>query len=283
MEFITNYPDSTSSTDYVSRADEAVAGIRPFALDYAACAAIGITGGLLSTTSTTSNAITIAQKTLVLVDDIDLLPSMFITMAETATPTNYIYGRVDSYTPASKTLVFTPWILGGSGAGITAWTVGAVAAGITPIGEPQSELLLSGGNGVGAVDDRIRRFTTVTTNTGSDITYTNTANEGAVVTINATGLYIVTSTDNEGSGSAMYYGVTINESGFLSSDFNSVTDTMRLISCVAEDSYAASGGGHGSNMVVARLVAGDVLRQHLSGISFYTGSAIKLHIIKVGS
>ena len=282
MDYITNYPDSTSNSDHVSRSDDMVASIRPFALDYAACAAIGVTGGLISTTSTTSNAITLTQKTVVLAADTDFLPGMFIVMAETATPTNYIYGRVDSYTPGTTTLVFTPWVLGGSGAGITAWTIGAVASGIAPVGEPQSELLLSGGNGVGAVDTKIRRFTTVTTNTGSDITYTNTANEGAIITIVTTGLYVVRCADDDATANDISYGVTINESTFLTTDFTSVTDTRRLISCVGTNSYTSS-STPGSNMIVTRLVAGDVLRQHITGVSYSAQSDVMLHITKVGS
>jgi hypothetical protein len=94
---------------------------------------------------------------------------------------------------------------------------------------------------------------------------------------------MVRTADNDAAGNDMYYGVTINESTFLTTNFTSVTDTMRLISCISDDSYSSGGDGHGSNMIVARLAAGDVLRQHLSGTSYSANAHVMLHILKVGS
>lgn len=283
MEFIHNYPDSTSTADFASRNDEMIVGITPFRDDYAAAAAIGATGGLITTTSTTSNSITLAQKTLVLVDDIDLLPDMFVTMAYTTTPTNYVYGRVDSYVSSTKTLIFTPWVIGGSGSSLTTWTITVNSSGLAIIGQPQSEIMLNTGNGNGGTDARIRRYSVVSINTGTDMTYdlANEAANGARITINTTGLYKIAVGDANTVATDLYYGVTVNESGFLTAAFSTVTNTMRLITCLSNGTAADSVT---TVTFLCRLVAADIVRCHNeSGASLSTSSNVRFHIQKVGS
>lgn len=282
MDFIEDFTDSTSSADFAARGDKWLAGISPFGVDYAAAAAIGVAGGLLSTTSATSNSITFTQKTVVLAADIDLVPSMPVVMAETATPTNYIYGVVDSYVPGTKTLTFTPWVLGGSGSSITAWTVSAIASGLAVIGEPQSEIWVTGGaSGAGSTNTRIRRFATVRINTGSDMTFTASSTNGDSITINTTGLYMIECADAHGAATDMYYGVTLNESALFTTDFSSVTNTMRLLTCRSSNSIFSDGTQGGA--ILARLSATDVLRLHISGASLSADVDVMLHVTKMGS
>lgn len=279
MRFISDYPDSTSTADFKTRCDTFIQDLNGFTTDYTAAAAIGITGGLFNTTSTTSNNVTYGQKTFVLVADIDLLPDMHVTVAYTTTPSNYMYGIVDSYTPGSKTLVFTPLIVSGSGSALTAWTVSVGASGRTLIGETQSEVMCVTPNGVGSTNTKIRKYTSIAINTGSDITYTSSAPDGDSFTVNKSGLYIISVADACVSATSMYYGVSINATGMLTTDFNSITESMKLM---RGRSVASVGGAANTISAVVRLAATNIIRHHVSGADFSSANTY-FHMQRVGS
>lgn len=74
---------------------------------------------------------------------------------------------------------------------------GATTLASTPsVTTPQSMVWLNGGNGWGSTNTAIRRFSTVVTNQGSDITYADSATLGASFTINTTGVYAISYSDN---------------------------------------------------------------------------------------
>lgn len=60
---------------------------------------------------------------------------------------------------------------------------------------PKSYVRLNTANGYGSTNTRIRRFTNVVSNVGSDITYADSATLGGSFTINADGIYAVSYTD----------------------------------------------------------------------------------------
>lgn len=59
-----------------------------------------------------------------------------------------------------------------------------------------SEIKVRGDNGFGSVCNKIRRYSTTDINTGSDITYTDSAASGAIFYINTSGIYAISHTDN---------------------------------------------------------------------------------------
>jgi hypothetical protein len=279
MRFIADYPDSTSPADFKTCGDTFVQDLNGFTTDYTTAAGIGITGGLFNTTSTTSNNVSYGQKTFVLVADIDVLPDMHVTVGYTTTPSNYMYGIVNSYTPASKTLVFTPLVVSGSGTGLTAWTVSVSASGRALIGETQSEVLCVTPNGVGSTNTKIRKYTSTAINAGSDITYASSATNGDSFTVNKAGLYVISVADACGTAVSMYYGVSINATGMLTTDFNTITESMKLMRGRSVHTIAS---GVGTISACVRLVATDVIRHHVSGTDFSTVNSY-FHMYRMGS
>ena len=115
------------------------------------------------------------------------------------------------------------------------------------------------GNGYGSTNNKIRRYTTTQSSTGSAITYADSASDGASFTINQPGMYEVYIVDSRAAGSAML-GISVN-SNQLTTAIHSITATHRV--AIAE---SAGGGGQRENVTrVLRLAAGDVVRPHTDG------------------
>lgn len=65
-----------------------------------------------------------------------------------------------------------------------------------------SAVRVYGGNGFGSTNTSVRRFTNLADNFGTDITYTDSATLGASFTINTSGLYDISFTEQQGGGNA---------------------------------------------------------------------------------
>lgn len=135
-----------------------------------------------------------------------------------------------------------------------------------------SEILLAGDSGVGSTNTAIRRFTTVTKNTGSPyMTLTQSATLGDSITINTTGRYAITATGDMRTGSTpVTIGVSKN-SGQLSTAIESITSANRIAIW-----YAPAVGGAGETVPQASyagwLTAGDVIRIHSGPNESYNGT-----------
>lgn len=115
-------------------------------------------------------------------------------------------------------------------------------------------------NGYGSTNTVIMRFTNVAVNTGSDITYADSATLGNSFTINTAGIYSFTLT----SGSNLNIGLSKN-SAQLTTSITTITVTNRL-SC--------SGGGAGIQATATYtgyFAAGDVVRAHTDGAAQTAG------------
>lgn len=123
----------------------------------------------------------------------------------------------------------------------------------------RSEVWLTGGNGHGATNTKIRRFTTTVRNVGTAITYADSANNGASFTINEDGVYMVTYSDSYGAGSSDM-GLSINSTE-LTTDITSITNADRLLCWVSANSNFTATG---SVQVTARK--GDVIRAHTTAL-----------------
>lgn len=128
----------------------------------------------------------------------------------------------------------------------------------------QSMVRLNTANGYGSTNTKIRRFTTVVTNQGSDITYTDSETLGAAFTINISGVYAISYNDSFTVGSNS--GISLNSSQL----------TTGIGSIAAGDVIAqATNTANAASAVSAStlyLTAGAVVRAHTAGDS--TGAVV---------
>lgn len=121
---------------------------------------------------------------------------------------------------------------------------------------PRSRIRVEIGNGFGSTNTRIRRFTTSVVSTGSDITYADSATNGATFTLGSAGIYSATTCDYKAAGFCNS-GISIN-SAQLTTNIESITNTARLglqsqsgdISCVTATFIGAASDvirAHGDN------------------------------------
>lgn len=135
---------------------------------------------------------------------------------------------------------------------------------------PKIELHLDAGNGAGAVDTKIRRFSNTRSNTlGQYATYSDSANNACKVTINIPGKYYFQYLDNGNAGND-YAGISVNSST-LTTSISSVTyaNGKRAIS-----SGCASAAYGVFCSTTLDLVANDVVRPHFSAV---TGTSDNIH------
>jgi hypothetical protein len=110
----------------------------------------------------------------------------------------------------------------------------------------------------GSTNTKIRRFLTTVTNTGTSITYADSATLGGTFTINESGVYSITYNDSGAVGDG--FGISLNSAN-LTTAVNSLTTAERLISVVT----SVAGRPLGTSLVVT-LAAGDVIRAHTNGL-----------------
>lgn len=126
---------------------------------------------------------------------------------------------------------------------------------------PRSEVwLITGGTGAashGSTATKIRRFVTTQTNVGADITYADSATNGASFTINTTGIYTISYIDYD-DGVDAPHGIS-NNAASLTTNITATTAPTRLAvvySIINRLSVVC---------VTTKLTAGDVIRPHDDG------------------
>jgi len=143
--------------------------------------------------------------------------------------------------------------------------------------EPQFEdvdsmVRLHTGNGLGSVDTKIRRFSSVATIKGGAITYTDSVTNGANFIINEDGVYSVTYNDRGGSlGDRI--GVTLN-SPELTTNINVINPVDRLTQTNCQDTRVVSTSWSGA------LSKGDIVRAHMGGYLSADGAETNFTIAK---
>jgi hypothetical protein len=112
-------------------------------------------------------------------------------------------------------------------------------------------------NGYGSTNTVIRRFSTVLTNQGADITYADSATLGATFTINNSGVYSISYGDQQST--AGDFGLSLN-SAQLTTSIGLITTSTRLA--------MATSAVNNTNINIpytGYFVAGDVIRAHATG------------------
>lgn len=159
----------------------------------------------------------------------------------------------------------------------TAGTWAAVPTEVTPYPwsnrEFRSQIRLHSGNGHGSTNTKIRRFTTVVENAGSDITYADSAANGSSFTITRDGIYAMSYSDSYSAG-GITYGISLN-SGSLTTDLASIAEGD--VVAIANSSTGATSNAS----ITIRLRAGDVIRPHTNGTPDNTGTLSRFSITRV--
>lgn len=136
------------------------------------------------------------------------------------------------------------------------------------------EVTVHTGNGYGSTNTKIRRYTTALVNTGTAITYTDSATLGATFTINETGVYAMTVMEDTGAN--YYFGLSRNSTEL----------TTSVLGIAVANLLAVIGNANEAHVItcVRRLIAGDVIRAHHGGGALPSGATdrTKFTIQKIG-
>jgi len=145
----------------------------------------------------------------------------------------------------------------------------------------RSEVWVYNGNGFGATNTKIRRFSTIGKNIGTDITYADSATLGATFTINTTGIYAIDHTDSTNDNGSVY-GISLNSSQ-LTTTFSTINDSDK-VSSMEQPASAGAVPMITSCSATLNLTAGDVIRAHSSAAgSFATNYQAKFRITKINN
>ena len=157
-------------------------------------------------------------------------------------------------------------VLATDGAGVMSWVDVSSTA-------ESGELILHTGNGHGSTNTKIRRFTTIEANTGTQYTYADSATNGMSVTIDETGFYAIDYTDVD-SAAPSQLGISVN-SAQLTTNIGSITAANRK-------AYAAVPTGDQTSVsIVIKLTAGDVVRAHTNGSTIVAFAVSRFSIRKI--
>lgn len=203
--------------------------------------------GLISTTAISTSA--------------DFANVIYSTTARTNVAYRVI-GFINSTQATAGTWATTPSLIQGAG--------GQSLVRATPL---QSMVRVNTSNGYGSTNTVIRRFTTVVTNQGSDITYADSATLGGSFTINASGIYAISYTENY-SGTGQFC-ITINCTQLTTAP-NSINTADRA----ATGSISTAG----SSQTVAStiyLTAGTVIRANGDTTGAGTNASAQFTITRV--
>lgn len=141
---------------------------------------------------------------------------------------------------------------------------------------PSSQVSVTGGNGHGSTNTKIRRFTSSST-VGTAITYADSAANGGSFTINEDGVYTISYRDAvTGAGSGAPFGITVN-SAELTTNITSAqeADVLMLTTAVSADQAYQSA-------VTFRASATQIVRAHTNGgVDATDGSYVKMIITQV--
>jgi hypothetical protein len=145
--------------------------------------------------------------------------------------------------------------------------------------EPQFEdadsmVRLHTGNGHGSINNKIRRFSSLVSNIGSAINYTDSATDGAEFEILEDGFYSISYSDN--GTSACNKGLSLNSTELTTFIYtiNSADRLAYITPSTTDYSGVASWSGN--------LSKGDIIRAHTDGVGSSQESRVSFTIAKVG-
>lgn len=146
-------------------------------------------------------------------------------------------------------------------------TAGLANSAVTPektqVGALPSMVRVARANGIGSVGTAIRRFLNLVVSQGTDITYSDSATSGALFTINTSGVYSISYSDN--FAATAWAGISLNASNLATSIY-ALADGEYVTS-----SYAGNINQGAACSVSLYLPAGSLVRPH-NNVSAAAGS-----------
>lgn len=139
-----------------------------------------------------------------------------------------------------------------------------------------SQVIVDGGTGHGSINTKIRRWSNIRENTGSDITYSDSSTLGGSFTVNTDGVYSVSAMDRCTSADE-FIGITINDSiptTNLSAGPITYAQGVRLMGFSISTRVI-------SISWIGKLTSGDVIRIHDNGSLNATDSYSMVTVTRV--
>lgn len=179
------------------------------------------------------------------------VPGMWVTGGYTSGGNEYWAGPVVSY--SGTTLTVNVLVNGGTGTSRSSWQIA-----FSPPVTDQSgthQVVVHSGNGYGSTNTKRRRYSTLTENTGTDITYADSSTLGATFTINTNGIYVIQRSE--------LYNSTNGRGGIVLNPSSGTTNYSSLAAAQKLGGFSAvSAAPLGTITVTRRLTAGDVVAMH---------------------
>ena len=138
--------------------------------------------------------------------------------------------------------------------GAVSGTTGTFTGAVTT---PLSYIRVNTANGYGSTNTKIRRFTNIVNNVGTDITYADSATLGGTFTINANGVYSVSYSDQ--FTAVNRFGLSIN-----STQLTSNIETINVVNVLCAGTTPAINQGECASATFYATVS-DVVRAHTDG------------------
>lgn len=235
-----------------------------------------LTYSAISATSTDSETISVASKSIVIAVDTPFAVGMIVMVWNSKTA--WMMGRVTSYTSGTRTLVVSIFLTHGSGT-LSSWTI--TVHGVTRPAYSKAvehRVRVYGGTATGSTNTMIRLFTTTEINIGTAITYATSATNGGSFTINDAGWYGVDY--NDANTLAASAGISLNSTE-LTTSIASLTNVADRLS-ISTIFTTTGSGSFGSTQLLRYFNAGDVLRAHVTRNSnFVSGANSYFDIFKI--
>lgn len=261
IDLITADPDTSNPTDFAVQADLAWVQLKAM-IPQLNTAIEAFNLNSTTSTSTTSLSSSVASKALTVNTGKSYQPGMSVMISRTSDGTKWMYGDVTAYDSGTGALTVNVRYISATFGPFTDWTI-SQSGPFLALGD--HVVTVSTGNGHGSTNNKIRRFTTTVENTGTKITYADSATLGASFTINENGLYDIYYGE-EASAAASSLGVSLNSS--------QLTTTIAAITAANRVLFAEFGNALNPVPIsrVLKLSASDVIRPHGSGINLADGS-----------
>lgn len=254
IDLITANPDTNDPANFAAQADLSWAQLK-LAIPQFNTAIAAFNFNATNSTSTTSLLISVASKSLTVDTGKSYQVGQAVTIAYTTDATQWMRGEVTAYNSGTGALVVNVRTISATVGTYAVWTISQAAVeGLVNY----SIVTTHTANGHGSINNKIPRYTTASVNTGTAITYADSATLGATYTINEDGIYDIYMIAIY-SGGASVFGVSLN-SAQGTTDITGITAADRL----ALASSTTSGNYNPISRLV-KLVVGDVVRPHDSG------------------
>jgi len=136
-------------------------------------------------------------------------------------------------------------------------------------------IILKNGNGHGSTNTGVRRFSTVVTNSGSDMTLTQSATLGDSITINEDGIYWISYIELRVGNATPEWGITLNSTA-LSTTPSVMNDSEVLAGWVTDQDESNAAGSQIT--YTGPLSSGDIIRGQSSTVLQDGDNTVRLYI-----